>query len=81
MMFASALALAGIAAAGPTGTPAFAQTTTSCLETNTGEICKTVETCTVFDTRSMQCGQWTTVYYRLPDGGGDDNKKDLQEFE
>lgn len=70
LMFASALAFAGIAAIGRASTPAFAQTTTSCLQENTGEICKTVQTCTAFDTRSMQCGQWTTVYYRLPGGGG-----------
>jgi hypothetical protein len=68
-MFASALAFAGIAATGPAGTPAFAQTTTSCLKTNSGSVCKTVQTCTAFDTRSMQCGQWTTDYYRLPESG------------
>ena len=50
-------------------TPAFAQTSSDCSEYNSGEICKTVETCTWFDYRSAQCGQWTTVYYRLPASG------------
>jgi hypothetical protein len=70
LMFASAFAFAGMVVAGRSGTPAFAQTTTSCLQDNGGEICRTVQTCTAFDTRSMQCGQWTTVYYRLPLPGG-----------
>ena len=70
-LFAAAVSSVLMAGVGRGAEPVFAQTSTSCLMYNEGPVCRTVQTCTWFDTRSMQCGQWQTDYYRLPgnDGG------------